>query len=344
MVMLREPLSEDTDDDERDESSDDVEGRWRCDIEDGDDDDDDDDDASDDNDKISPSLHAFDDAESDTSPSHAGPMFTKYNGKLRRAIQLLQANRTPPKHQHTSLQDLLRLGRELLGRSYVTTIHALNSGLIKLARVTVLPADHLVYRGIAGLREPELLSVKDKFGCRGGVEGGFLSTSTERAQALTYMQVHKGLPTLLQLRLRIINRGADVSFLSYFQAEQEVLLPPLSCLEVCEAAKYELTEKGWVRVLPVVLNVNLKGQTIEELEAVRKTLYAQLSNTALEQVYALLALRNPSSSSSSSSSQPSADALSSEHALSLLQDVRAQCVAAVSARMGAEDRVLNQDV
>jgi len=45
-----------------------------------------------------------------------------------------------------------------------------------------------VYRGTSGVRLPEKFDVKDQYGCRGGVELGFMSTSTNKTEALKYIE------------------------------------------------------------------------------------------------------------------------------------------------------------
>jgi hypothetical protein len=46
---------------------------------------------------------------------------------------------------------------------------------------------------MSGVKLPEVFEVKDEFGCRGGVELGFMSTSTDKKQALAYMDMSKGM-------------------------------------------------------------------------------------------------------------------------------------------------------
>lgn len=49
-------------------------------------------------------------------------------------------------------------------------------------------------------------------GVRGGVEYGFTSTTTERAQAENYALGKAS--TLLELEMGMVDRGADISWLS----------------------------------------------------------------------------------------------------------------------------------
>ena len=66
-----------------------------------------------------------------------------------------------------------------------------------------------------------------------------------------------------------IDRGASISFLSQFPGEDEILIPPLSYLEVTGEACAEFTDKGNVTIFPGRINCNMKSQTIQEIETRR---------------------------------------------------------------------------
>ena len=78
------------------------------------------------------------------------------------------------------------------------------------------------------------------------------------------------LPVLFQFEVGDIDRGASLSFLSQYPNEDEILIPPLSYLEVTGEPFLEPTEKGDVWVYPARINCNLKSQTIEEIDAHRQ--------------------------------------------------------------------------
>eukprot|EP00961_Rhodomonas_salina_P017241 232136-Rhodomonas_salina.1 len=96
-----------------------------------------------------------------------------------------------------------------------------------------------------------------------------------------------------------IDRGASLAWISLFPAEEEVLLPPLCSLEATGSARYEQVavaaspgaqpSRRTVMVWPVRVNVNLKGKTVEEHQATRKTLLAQMAENAEREVAAELA-------------------------------------------------------
>jgi hypothetical protein len=68
---------------------------------------------------------------------------------------------------------------------YVTTLHALNSGVMKLARIWKLPPNLKVYRGFKNI-EPVKLGQPDLFGCSGGVEPCVLATTSSPSKADHY--------------------------------------------------------------------------------------------------------------------------------------------------------------
>ena len=104
---------------------------------------------------------------------------------------------------------------------YTTSIHAVNSVVVKMARLTkVVP----LYRGWTGATLPESFFVPDSMGVCGGVEFGFSSTTTDRAQAVVYAEGKAS--TLLELEMGMVDRGADVSWLSQCAPPPPRLWPP----------------------------------------------------------------------------------------------------------------------
>eukprot|EP01042_Synura_sphagnicola_P004989 gene4989-6355_t len=193
-----------------------------------------------------------------------GPMYMKYNAVLR------------------GFPDAVVNG--LLGNRYITTIHTIVSGIIKLSQVAELPVSRKVYRGLGGMLLPEKFWKPDAFGCRGGVEYGFMSTTTERDIAIMYSGREGQLQTIFEMEVGQIDRGANISWLSQYPLEKEFLVPPLSNLEVVGKPKLETLESGRkVLVIQLRVNVNFKSKTIEELKATRKRLHiATMENLIAE--------------------------------------------------------------
>ena len=68
---------------------------------------------------------------------------------------------------------------------------------------------------------------------RGGVEFGLMSTTTDRDTAVAYSGVKKKRGTVFEILAGRIDVGASISFLSQYPGEDEFLMQPLCCLEVC---------------------------------------------------------------------------------------------------------------
>ena len=98
-------------------------------------------------------------------------------------------------------------------------------------------------------------------GGKGGVDFAFVSTSTDRTVAANYVG-GKEMPILFEFEVGDVDRGASLSFLSQYPNESEILIPPLSYLEVTGEPFLEPTEKGVVWVYPARINCNLKAQVL----------------------------------------------------------------------------------
>ncbi len=94
-------------------------------------------------------------------------MYQVYNALLRRF----------PK----DVYDRYHLG----GNNFSTTIHVLVSAVVKIGRVMRLPIGMELYRGLGGFADlPDSFFQADEHGCRGYLEWGFLSTTSNKAVAI----------------------------------------------------------------------------------------------------------------------------------------------------------------
>eukprot|EP00966_Prymnesium_polylepis_P334443 7389817-Prymnesium_polylepis.2 len=108
---------------------------------------------------------------------YSGPMYEKYNETLRNGVK----------------------------GAFVTTLHAINSGIVKLSKLTKATT---VYRGVSGGFLPAEFWQPNEHGVMGGVDLAFMSTSTERDVALGYMKqkgdtaqiLFESMPLLVQPR------------------------------------------------------------------------------------------------------------------------------------------------
>ena len=69
-------------------------------------------------------------------------------------------------------------------------------------------------------------------GVRSGLEFGFTSTTPDVKVALEYAKPEGALGTLLEIQTGAFDRGADLSRLSQYPHEKEVLLPPLTLHDI----------------------------------------------------------------------------------------------------------------
>jgi predicted outer membrane repeat protein len=193
---------------------------------------------------------------------YTGPMFAIYNGVLR----------------SMGSDGTVRFGfdEHLIGLSvqgrFVTTLHCINSGVIKLSR---LQPKCRVYRGINGMKLPSTFVHSDAFGVRSGVEYGFMSASMDRSVAERYSKgKNTDSPSLiLEMQMGMVNRGAFLGWLSQYPDESEILLPPLTGLEVID---FKTDDDGRL-VFTMQLNINMQSMTIEEVQSLRKKQCVELA-------------------------------------------------------------------
>ena len=121
------------------------------------------------------------------------------------------------------------------GNMYTSTILLICSAILKLSKISVPPPEGKVYRGLGGMVLPPSFFDRDAQGFSGGVEMGFMSTSTTRAVAVEYSGLGReqhGIPTIFEINVGKTSMGADLSWLSQFQHEKEMLYGPLTHLQV----------------------------------------------------------------------------------------------------------------
>ena len=171
-----------------------------------------------------------------------GPMYAKYNAVLR-------FNTGPSSYPQGEAPNFVQKQCETdykLGvwqttgdggvqweshNTYTTTIHALNSAIIKISKLSsAVP----VFRGIAGASLPKSYFEPDAKGLCGGIEYGFSSTTTDRTVAKTYSKAEQAgkASTIIEASQGMADRGADISWCSQFTHEAEVS-PPTQLLAPC---------------------------------------------------------------------------------------------------------------
>ena len=158
-------------------------------------------------------------------------MFAKYNALLRGAGAALAGCK---------------------GNTYRTTMHVINSCIIKTSKLTRAVK---VYRGIAGAELPPTFWTPNEYNVRGGIESAFLSTTVKRQVAVTLREsnshssdpsrpAHRptrigrltvrlwqydyasrpGKPGIVfEMQMGMIDRGAELKWLSQYPHEEEIL-------------------------------------------------------------------------------------------------------------------------
>lgn len=114
------------------------------------------------------------------------------------------------------------------GNKYVTTIHVINSCIVKTSKLTKVGK---VYRGVKGGKLPKQMTQEDALGVRGGVEQAFQSTTRERDVAMKYVARGKT-PILFEIEMGMVDRGCELSWISQYPHEEEVLFAPLTGLQL----------------------------------------------------------------------------------------------------------------
>lgn len=217
-------------------------------------------------------------AEGIGSRLYTGPLFAKYNAVLRgydsqvpflrnqmmelccsAAVYQKYMGDTPREATPRSSELSYEAARAKLNR-YTTTLHAINSAIVKLSKLTYACK---VYRGINNRVLPSEFWQANEYGVRGGIEAAFLSTTRDREVALSYAAGNGGdakAGFIFEIQQGMVDRGADLSFLSQYPHEEEILFAPLAGFEV----KHTRVE-GRVLVVVVSLSVNLTAQTLEQV-------------------------------------------------------------------------------
>ena len=139
-----------------------------------------------------------------------------------------------------------------------------------------------LYRGWTDATLPKTFFEADDMGVEGGVEYGFSSTTTERAQAVHYAQGKAS--TILELQMGMVDRGADISWLSQYPHEEETLLPPLIGLQV-----HGTNVDGGTLVVECRISVNMASLTLEQVAGKRKKLLGDMAAQMAGEVRAGLA-------------------------------------------------------
>jgi len=159
---------------------------------------------------------------------------------------------------------------------YPTSIWVISSAIIKLSKTTVVQP---VYRGVTGMTLPTIFKKKDEYGVIGGVELAFISATTDRTVAQNYAGKggsEKKLGIVLEIQPGLVDRAADLSWISQYPFEQQVLFAPLTALEVVQRRI-----EDDIIVIEIQPTVNQCSSTIDEFLTAPRTMLKRLADRKL---------------------------------------------------------------
>ena len=90
--------------------------------------------------------------------------------------------------------------------------------------------------------------VPNNFNIQAGVEYGFMSTTLDRKVAEQYSKGASDRPSIIfDMKMGMVNRGAFLGWLSYYPHEREILIPPLTGLEVRSHSTHDILRQSCCR-------------------------------------------------------------------------------------------------
>lgn len=173
------------------------------------------------------------------------------------------------------------------GNLFSTTIHVLQSAVVKIAQHTRIPDGVALYRGLSAKLPPHFYHANEQ-GCKGYAEWGFMSTTANREIAVMYSGVKKGQPTatVLQMRANAVNRPACIEAFSQYPHEREYLWVPLSYMQPEGAPMVVATPHGVLQTVDVAVCSNGTAATTEELLGRKRRLHLKAFECLVAQLRA----------------------------------------------------------
>jgi hypothetical protein len=185
---------------------------------------------------------------------YTGPLYVKYNSVLPGCRE------SDALYWQTKFKELCGPAPDGDFNRYTTTLHVINSCIVKMSKLTKATR---VYRGVSDKSLSDFFWTVNEFGVSGGIEAAFMSTTRNRDVAMGYAKGKTGL--LFEMQMGMVDRGADLAWLSQYPHEKEVLFGPLSGLEV-----QSMRVDGSVLIVETQLSINLASLTIEQVFSKRR--------------------------------------------------------------------------
>ncbi|CAK0805172.1 unnamed protein product, partial [Prorocentrum cordatum] len=172
---------------------------------------------------------------------YTGPMYEKYNLVFR------------AKTGAPCLKERL---------DHISTLHGISSFIVNMSKIT---SASTLWRGSTKVHLPESLTKKDKWNLRGGIEFGITSMTQDRAQAVHYAE--GAASTAFQARQGLVDRGAEMKWISQYPHEAEILFSPLLGLEMIGTS----VDHG-AALVELRLGLNLTAETLDQITSKRHAL------------------------------------------------------------------------
>jgi ankyrin repeat protein len=188
---------------------------------------------------------------------YTGPMYVVYNAILRQH----------PAAMYQQFNDG--------GNTFPTTIFVLVSAVTKVTKRTRIPEGTLLYRGLGGRIDlPDHFFSLDSNGTSGYADWGFMSTTANLETALGYsgLKQKRAKAMIMVIETMSVDKGADISMFSQYPGEKEFLWAPCSFVQraLGVGSRMEVVDGGLVTFVPVKVNLNLRMETVEELQEKKK--------------------------------------------------------------------------
>ena len=144
-----------------------------------------------------------------------------------------------------------------------------------------------VYRGMSGRLFPDTFWNPNAQGVMGGVEFAFMSTTPDISVAQQYSQDPFGI--IVEMEQGMIDRGAEIAWLSQYPHEAEILFAPLAGLEAREMRIDTHPLNGrHVIVVSMRISINLTNPTIEQVVAKRRKIVDDMGRGLVMEVRSAL--------------------------------------------------------
>ena len=173
---------------------------------------------------------------------YTGPCFQQYNrvlrvpvsdetnGELKRQTNLFEGTFSVMAEKAAATRGVQKL------QMFSATLHSICLGIERLSKLTKV---RTVYRAPGGAMPKAFIEYDPQIGTSGGIEMGFMSCTTAFEQARQYALTAPGARIVYEVHQGLVNRGAEIHWLSQFPCEAECLFPPFSALEVIYRAQHD---------------------------------------------------------------------------------------------------------